>query len=106
MQIPFMKAKSLTGRFAIFFAVMATQSFLLHAETFIFIAQSDPPPSGPVNFSWFSANNWFTNDSMMVLHHANTIPAPGDTAQINTGVNAAANTIRLDTLIIEPNIAV
>ena len=77
------------------------------AVTFIFIAQPDPPPSGPVNFDWFSGNNWFTNDPVsMSLKHANALPAPGDTAQINGGVNAAANTIHLDTLILSPNASV
>lgn len=106
MQRIIMNAKSCSKAAVLFFAIL----YLLQsarAETFIFIAQPDPPPSGPVNFSWFSANNWFTNDPVsMSLKHANTLPAPGDTAQIDGGVNAAANTIHLDTLILTANAAV
>ncbi len=101
-----MNAKPWWGRGVVF---LLTTALLLsvHAETFIFNAQPGPPPSGPVNFDWFSANNWFTNDPVsMSLKHANTLPAPGDTAQIDGGVNAAANAIHLDTLILTPNASV
>jgi len=101
-----MNIKPVLGRFTLFCAALFCAG-LAHAEIFIFSAQPDPPPSGPVNFSWFSANNWFTNDPVtQSLKHANTLPAPGDTAQIGGGVNAAGNTIHLDTLILTANAAV
>ncbi|MEJ0091632.1 MAG: hypothetical protein WDM80_18025 [Limisphaerales bacterium] len=59
------------------------------------------------NYDYFSSDNWFTNDAVtQALGHVGHIPSPPDTAVIDYGVNAAANTIHLDTLVINPNATV
>jgi hypothetical protein len=103
-----MKANSFGKKFGLLLlAFWSITGTFARAETFIFIAQPDPPPNGPINYSWFSANNWFTNDPITLqLDHADTIPAPGDTAVIDSAVNAAGNTIYIATLILDANITV
>jgi len=66
-------------------------------------------PSGtPVNYSWFSAGNWYTGNSVTGFIQADRIPMPADTAIIfgNQTVNAAGNTIYLAVLVLSPNATV
>lgn len=66
------------------------------------------PSGAPLNYSWFSAGNWYTGNSVQGYTPADRIPVPTDTAVIsgNQSVNAAGNTINLVELILAPNAAV
>jgi hypothetical protein len=60
------------------------------AETLTFIAQLTD--DGVMNYSWFSANNWFVSGpSQQSLIHAGRIPTPDDDVFLQTDVNAAAD---------------
>src|ERR1017187_3149171 len=70
------------------------------ADTLTFI-----PSGSPLNYSWFSAGNWYTHDPVQGYLPANRIPVSTDTAVIfgNQSVNAAGNTINLVALVLSPN---
>jgi hypothetical protein len=70
------------------------------ADTFYFFASLDI--NGVVNYSWFSANNWYQPDPINPgkFVHVDVLPLPTDTAVIETDVNAAGNNIYLASLIL------
>ncbi len=75
---------------------------LARADVLTFI-----PSGSPVNYSWFSAGNWFVRETVppYALVHVDRIPVPTDTAviDVNQAVNAAGNTIHLVALVLSPN---
>jgi hypothetical protein len=76
----------------------------VRADTLTFI-----PSGSPLNYSWFSAGNWYTNNLVNnSFGAANRIPVPTDTAVIyaNQTVNAAGNTINLVALVLDYNAGV
>src|SRR4051794_21567121 len=83
---------NLLGMGAALFLCVATR-----AETLTFIAQ--PDVNNLINYSWLSGNNWFSHQPDGKLVHAGRIPQAEDTALITGTVEAAANQIRVNTLI-------
>lgn len=72
------------------------------ADTLTFIAS--PDIHGVINYSWFSTDNWYTNQAGTgTLYHMGRLPVPGDTAVLRTEVNAALNNIYISTLIVGGN---
>ncbi len=66
------------------------------ADVLTFMAQN-------ANYDWFSVSNWFRGNNQSGYVVAGVLPAPGYTAVIIGGCNAAANTITLNTLQLANN---
>lgn len=79
------------------FALVALLAASARADTLTFIAS--PDINGVINYSWFSTDNWYTNQPVTgTLAHVGRLPMPGDTAILMTAANAAGNGIRLEGL--------
>ena len=79
------------------FALVALLAASARADTLTFIAS--PDINGVINYSWFSTDNWYTNQPVTgTFAHVGRLPMPGDTAILMTAANAAGNGIRLEGL--------
>lgn len=87
-----------------FICVSVTLTSWVRADTLYFQASLDV--NGQINFSWFSPNNWYVPDGMGGFQHVFRVPVSGDNAILLTSVNAAANSISLVSLVIQPGVNV
>lgn len=86
-------------QFRAFSLVLLLAAGSARADTLTFNASSDI--HGVVNYSWFSADNWYTNEPVTgKTFHVGHLPVPGDTAVLKSSVNAALNNIYISTLVV------
>jgi fibronectin-binding autotransporter adhesin len=73
---------------------VSTASF---ADTLTFIAQ--PISGGGIDYSWFTAGNWFTTDTMGNLLPAGRVPLENETAIITGVSDLGGSGVRIQTMV-------